>query len=147
MEVEPGLSFRLDDYRFELPPELIAQAPAARREKSRLLVLDRAGGKIEHSRFDRLPAYFRRGDLLVVNDTRVVRARLIGRKDSGGKAEILVLDPYKHPEAGAREGYLCLLKSSKPTRAGRCISLADGTRAEVLRVLRRKSLARLRQLS
>ncbi|MFZ2446853.1 MAG: tRNA preQ1(34) S-adenosylmethionine ribosyltransferase-isomerase QueA [Syntrophobacteraceae bacterium] len=126
------LSFRLEDYDFELPPELIAQAPAPRRELSRLLVLNRRRNTIEHSRFDSIIDYFDPGDLLVVNDTRVVRARLQGRKDSGGKAEILVLDPYKPPESGAEEGYLCLVRASKGVKPGRTVYLEDGTRAEIL---------------
>ncbi len=131
MEDEKELSFRLGDYDFQLPPELIAQFPAPNREDSRLLVLDRARNSVEHSRFRSIGKFFDRGDLLVVNDTRVVRARLTCRKQSGGRAELLVLDPYKSPEDGARQGYTCLVKASKRARAGQVLCLEDGTRAEI----------------
>ncbi len=126
------ICFRTEDYDFELPSELIAQAPASRREHSRLLVLDRDRNSMEHNRFDRIVNFFNPGDLLVVNDTRVVRARLIGRKDSGGRVELLVLDPFKPMETAHAEGYLCLVKASKGVKSGRSIHFKDGTRAEVL---------------
>ncbi|HUP40188.1 MAG TPA: tRNA preQ1(34) S-adenosylmethionine ribosyltransferase-isomerase QueA, partial [Vicinamibacterales bacterium] len=92
----------VSDFRFELPAELIAQAPAAERGASRLLVLHREGvregvdaetpARVEHSFVSRLPDYFREGDLLVVNDTRVFPARLLGvRVPSGGAVECLLL--------------------------------------------------------
>ena len=98
MAVRQKISFRLEDYDYELPAVLVAQHPAPVREHSRLLVLDRSSGAIGHSRFDRIGQYLRPGDLLVVNDTRVVPARLTGRKKTGGMVELLVLDPYKPPE-------------------------------------------------
>ncbi len=125
-------SFRLADYDFDLPPELIAQRPAPVRQQSRLLVLEPSSGAIEHSRFDRIGQYLRPGDLLVVNDTRVVPARLMGRKQTGGIVELLVLDPYKPPELGALEGYCCLTKASKAIRAGQIIELSEGIGAEVI---------------
>ena len=102
------------------------------REHSRLLVLDRSSGAIGHSRFDRIGQYLRPGDLLVVNDTRVVPARLTGRKKTGGMVELLVLDPYKPPELGALEGYCCLARASKGIRAGQMIELSEGICAEVI---------------
>jgi S-adenosylmethionine:tRNA ribosyltransferase-isomerase len=82
----------VSDFDFELPEELIAQAPAERRGESRLLVLSRASGAVEHARFDRIAEYFRAGDLLVVNNTRVFPARLLGRRvPSGGAVECLLL--------------------------------------------------------
>ena len=126
------ISFRLEDYDYDLPPELIAQRPAPVREQSRLLVLERSCGAIEHSRFDRIGQYLRPGDLLVVNDTRVVPARLTGRKETGGMVELLVLDPYKPPRLGALEGYCCLTRASKGIRAGQSIELSDGICAEVI---------------
>ncbi len=131
MAGKQDLSFRLGDYDFELPPELIAQRPAPRREDSRLLVLDRARNSIEHSRFRSIGNFLDRGDLLVINDTRVVRARLACRKQSGGRAELLVLDPYKTPADGAGQGYTCLVKASKGVRTGQVLHLEDGTRAEI----------------
>jgi S-adenosylmethionine:tRNA ribosyltransferase-isomerase len=82
------------DFAFDLPDELIAQEPPAVRGDSRLLVLSRAGGQIEHAVFSRLPDYLRPGDLLVLNNTRVFPARLLGhRVPSGGAVECLLIKP------------------------------------------------------
>jgi len=82
----------VDDFDFELPEELIAQTPLADRTGSRLLTLDRRTGEIRHGRFTDLVRYTRPGDLLVLNDTKVMPARLIGRKpDTGARAELLLL--------------------------------------------------------
>ena len=75
---------RLNDFDFHLPPELIAQHPARRRSDSRMLVLDRATGAFEDRRFRDLPEMLRRGDLLTVNNTRVIHARLFGRRQGVG---------------------------------------------------------------
>ncbi len=125
-------SYRLDHYDYQLPEELIAHIPDERRDTSRLLVLDRSKGRLEHRRFEDLGGYLEAGDVLVVNDTRVVPARLRGTKESGGKVEILVLDPGKDPRLGEREGYLCLIKASKPPRPGSRIWLNDSLRVLVL---------------
>jgi len=132
MAARQDISFRLEDYDYNLPVVLIAQHPAPSRDHSRLLVLDRSTGTIGHSRFDRIGQYLRPGDLMVVNDTRVVPARLMGRKKTGGMVEFLVLDPYKPPELGALEGYRCLTRASKPVRAGQVIEFPEDVRAEVL---------------
>jgi S-adenosylmethionine:tRNA ribosyltransferase-isomerase len=79
---------RTSDFDFDLPPELIAQFPAEQRAQSRMLHLH--GGELRDAWFRDLPQYLRSGDLLVMNDTRVIKARLFGRKASGGKLEILV---------------------------------------------------------
>jgi S-adenosylmethionine:tRNA ribosyltransferase-isomerase len=82
------------DFDFDLPPELIAQEPAADRSGSRLLVVDRATGALTHARVGALPGFLRAGDLLVVNDTRVFPARLLGRREpSGGAVECLLVRP------------------------------------------------------
>ena len=83
----PG-EYRLSDFDFELPPELIAQHPAPQRSASRLL--DASGDTPQHRIFHALPQRLRQGDLLVFNDTKVLRARLFGEKTSGGKVELLV---------------------------------------------------------
>ena len=132
MEASHDISFRLEDFDYDLPPELIAQRPAPAREHSRLLILDRSRGALGHSRFDRIGQYLIPGDLLVVNDTRVVPARLTGRKKTGGMVELLVLDPYKPPEFGSLDGYCCLVKASKGVRAGQVIDLSEGICAEVI---------------
>ncbi|HHM05864.1 MAG TPA: tRNA preQ1(34) S-adenosylmethionine ribosyltransferase-isomerase QueA [Gammaproteobacteria bacterium] len=81
---------RRRDFFYDLPPHLIAQHPGEQRSASRLLCLDGAGGAVQDRRFYELPRLLRPGDLLVLNDTRVVPARLRGVKDSGGKVEVLV---------------------------------------------------------
>jgi len=81
--------FNIENYNYELPAELIAQFPAQRRSKSRLMVLN--NGRILDRGFEDLPEFLSRGDLLVVNDTRVVPARIFARKPTGGRVELLVL--------------------------------------------------------
>ena len=82
---------RTDDFDYHLPPELIAQTPLERRDSSRLLALDRATGAIRHSRFSGIREYLRPGDLMVFNRSRVIPARLYGRRESGGRVELLLL--------------------------------------------------------
>ncbi len=84
---------RTSELDYDLPPELIAQRPLARRDDSRLLVHDRATGSTRHRRFRDLPGELPAGALVVVNDTRVVPARLRGRRPTGGEAEVLLLEP------------------------------------------------------
>ncbi|HSV92160.1 MAG TPA: tRNA preQ1(34) S-adenosylmethionine ribosyltransferase-isomerase QueA [Desulfobacterales bacterium] len=125
----------LDDYDYELPPERIAQAPAERRDRSRLMRLDRASGVLDHLRFDALAERLAPGDALVVNDTAVVPARLLGRKDSGGRVEVFLVDyagGTRTPDGGfACE---CLIKASKPTRAGARIRFDAGLTGTVVQV-------------
>ena len=75
---------KASDFDYELPLELIAQEPPARRDGARMMVLDRAARTIEHKQFSDLPGYLRSGDLLVANDTRVIPARIFGRKAKAG---------------------------------------------------------------
>jgi S-adenosylmethionine:tRNA ribosyltransferase-isomerase len=83
---------RLEDFNYDLPPELIAQCPTERRDQSRLLVLDRRTGAMEHRIFHDLVLYLKPSDILVMNDTRVLPARLLGRRSvTGGKVEVLLL--------------------------------------------------------
>ena len=83
---------KTSDFDHHLPPELIAQHPVEPRDDSRLLVLDRASGRIEHSVFRRLGGYLSAGDLMALNDTRVIRGRLRARrKGTGGRVEFLLL--------------------------------------------------------
>jgi S-adenosylmethionine:tRNA ribosyltransferase-isomerase len=83
---------KVSDFDYDLPPALIAQRPAEPRDASRLLVLDSASGAIAHRHFRDLGGYLRPGDVLVANDTRVIPARLFGRKPTGGRLEILLLE-------------------------------------------------------
>ncbi len=114
------------DFDFELPPELIAQAPLAERSASRLLLLDAQNGTREDRLFRELPDFLRPGDLLVFNDTRVLPARLYGRKSTGGAVEILI-----ERVTGAHEATVQLGVSKKPKEGAR-IELADGSVATVL---------------
>ena len=103
---------KVSELEYELPPELIAQHPAARRDESRLLVFDRATGDVRHRRFSELPEELR-DELVVVNDTRVVPARLRVRRETGGAAEILLLERLGGD--GLWEG---LARPSRKLRAG-----------------------------
>jgi S-adenosylmethionine:tRNA ribosyltransferase-isomerase len=118
----------LDEFAFELPETLIAQHPAPVREASRLLVLDRRRGTLDHRQFVDIVDYFKAGDLLVLNDTRVIPARLAGIKDSGGRIEVFLVRRL----AGSAEVWSCLTRSSKPPRLGSRIRFADGGTATVL---------------
>ncbi|HXV57226.1 MAG TPA: tRNA preQ1(34) S-adenosylmethionine ribosyltransferase-isomerase QueA [Gaiellaceae bacterium] len=95
---------RTSELDYDLPPELVAQRPAERRDESRLLVYDRADGSVLHRTFRELPGLLPEGALVVVNDTRVVPARIRARRPSGGEAEVLLLEPVGdgHWEALAR---------------------------------------------
>ncbi len=115
---------RTTDFDFHLPPRLIAQEPAPRRDDSRLLVLDRASRSIRHSRFHRLTDHLRTGDVLVLNDSRVIPARLRGHKTSGGEIEILLLEP-----AGENR-WTVMLRPGKRVREG--TPLLFGTDANLL---------------
>ena len=79
------------DFSFDLPEELIAQTPLQKRDASRLLHLDKVTGELEHAHFYDLPKYLRPGDCLVLNDSRVLPARLIGARPSGGTVELVLL--------------------------------------------------------
>ena len=114
------------DFHFDLPSELIAQAPLATRSASRLLVVDAPSRHFEDRRFTDLTALLRPGDLLVFNDTRVLPARLFGHKDSGGAVEILIERVTGTHEARAQLGV------SKKPKAGARIVLHDGTEVRVL---------------
>ncbi len=84
------------DYLYDLPEELIAQTPAGQRDTSRLLVMNRETGELRHRHFGDIREHLRPGDALVINDTRVIPARLIGRRPTGGKVELLLLEPLSH---------------------------------------------------
>lgn len=117
---------RISDFTFDLPEELIAQEPVAPRDRSRLLVLPAAGAP-EHRTFSDLPALLAPGDLLVFNDTRVIPARLLGRKQSGGKVELLLCEPLS---GGLGRSWRAMGQASKPIRPG-AVLLFDGLEARV----------------
>jgi S-adenosylmethionine:tRNA ribosyltransferase-isomerase len=109
--------FDIEDYDYNLPERLIAQVPAPERDKSRLMVVDRSSGSVADRHFIELPELLLPGDLLVVNNTRVVPARLFGRKESGGRTEILVLE-HSDQETDKSDARWCLLRSSKRPKEG-----------------------------
>lgn len=111
--------FDISQFDYELPPELIAQSPAARRDASRLLRLD-ARGALHDLQFTDLPGLLRAGDLLVFNDTRVIKARLRGQKASGGKAEALI-ERITDPHCA-----LAHVRASKAPKAGSRLVFAEG---------------------
>jgi S-adenosylmethionine:tRNA ribosyltransferase-isomerase len=123
--------YALSDYDYPLPEELIAQVPLSQRDQSRLLVLQRKGRKIEHCHFEDLLQRLLPGDLLVVNNTRVILGRLFGKKETGGKTEVLLLD---YPGKNHKENVVCqcLVKASKPPRPGSTIHFDGGVKATVL---------------
>ncbi|MCW8196352.1 tRNA preQ1(34) S-adenosylmethionine ribosyltransferase-isomerase QueA [Proteobacteria bacterium 005FR1] len=113
------------DFHYELPDELIADRPAEQRRGSRLLVLDGPSGRTEHRQFPDLLELVEAGDLMVFNDTRVIPARVFGRKETGGQVEILVervLDDFRA---------LAHVRASRSPKPGTRLTLADGEAVEV----------------
>jgi S-adenosylmethionine:tRNA ribosyltransferase-isomerase len=120
-----GTSVKTSDFDYFLPPELIAQIPVEPRDRSRLMVLDRADGSLEHRRFAEIGDYLHEGDVLVFNDSRVIPARLWGRKSqSAGKLEILLLRRLK-PRI-----WQVLLRPGKRIKTGSRIDLTTGSSVE-----------------
>ncbi len=117
------------DFYFDLPEELIAQTPIPERDHSRLLVLDRDTGRIEHRYFYDLPEYLHEGDCLVLNDSRVLPARLLGRRSSGGGVELVLL---RDLDEGKWE---CLSRPGRKTKPGTELIFGEGElKATVLEV-------------
>jgi len=111
---------RTSDYDFELPEQLVAQAPLARRDASRLMVVRRDTGEIEHRAFTDLVDLVSPGDVLVVNATRVLRARLLGQRDSGARAEVFLLKPL------GDDRWEALVSPGGKLRPGRRVHVAPG---------------------
>jgi S-adenosylmethionine:tRNA ribosyltransferase-isomerase len=109
----------VERFDYDLPPELIAQAPADPRDSSRLLVVDRVGGHLRDHTFYELPALLRPGDVLVVNDTRVMAARLLARRATGGRVELLLLSQ------GNDGLWTALARPARRLRPGEQLSLID----------------------
>lgn len=126
--------YSLQDYDYDLPEDLIAQNPAEHRDHSRLLVLNREDGSISYRYFYELPELLKPSDVLVINNTEVIPARLYGKKQSGGHVEILILN-YGSTARKESDGSMvcqCLLKASKRTKPGTKIFLDEEMSAEVL---------------
>ena len=111
---------KTSDFNYDLPEELIAQTPLERRDGSRLMHLDRITGAVEHRHFFDLPEYLRPGDCLVLNDSRVLPARLIGRRETGGAVEVLLL---RDRGEGVWE---CLTRPGRKTQPGTKLSFGEG---------------------
>jgi S-adenosylmethionine:tRNA ribosyltransferase-isomerase len=105
---------KLSDFDYSYPDELVAQRPLPERDRSRMMVADRGARSLTHSRVGELPEQLREGDLIVVNDSRVIPARLFGKRGDGEKIELLVVEPAP----GCRDVWRCLLKRAKKIRAG-----------------------------
>ncbi len=121
-------AFRTSDFDFHLPPEQVAQAPAERRDASRLMVVDRASGELHHRVFSDLVEYVPAGDALVLNETRVFPARLLGRKATGAAAEVLLL----HPHGGEEKVWTALVRPGAKLKPGRTVEVGEELSVEIL---------------
>ena len=122
------MKLKTSDFDYNLPESSIAQTPAEPRDSSRLLVLHRNTGTLEHRSFRDVSDYFREGDLLVLNQTRVIPARIYARKDTGGRVELLLL---RRRDTFTWEA----LVGGKGLRVGRLVKVEDGPEAEVVDIL------------
>lgn len=121
---------KTSDFYYDLPEELIAQTPLKQRDSSRLLTLDKVTGEIGHHHFADLPNFLREGDCLVLNNSRVLPARLIGHRSTGGAVEILLLVDK------GNDVWECLVRPGKKLREGARVSFGDGQlEAEIVEVL------------
>ena len=112
---------RTDDFDYTLPEELIAQTPLEKRDASRLLVLDRKTGEIEHTHFQNILDYLQEGDVLVINNTKVLPARLIGfKEETNAHIELLLLKEEKE------DVWQCLMKPAKRIAIGTVLFFGDG---------------------
>ena len=130
---------RIEEFDFTFPSSLIAQYPSSQRGDSRLMVLHRSRGEIEHRAFQDIGEYLQPGDLLVMNNTRVLPARLIGKRETGGTCEILLI-PSHH---GMRDEWNILIKRSRKIRPGTRIHFGEGLDGEVQEVKNGKGRIRL----
>lgn len=116
---------KLSEFDYSLPKELIAQYPSETRGDDRLLVLDRKKDSFEERNFENIIGYFGKGDLLVLNNTKVIPARLFGKRKTGGKVEIFIIDKTKAPQE-------VLIRPSSRIKEGETIELESGDKAKVL---------------
>jgi S-adenosylmethionine:tRNA ribosyltransferase-isomerase len=130
--------FSLESYDYELPEQNIAQHPSEKRDGSKLFVLKRTTQEIQHKNFSDIVDYFEKGDILVVNDTKVFPARLSGKKETGGKAEVFLLGlpvlkgNTTHNTSNKRAEATVLIKSSKRPKIGSTIFISDSLQCRVL---------------
>jgi len=112
---------RVEDFAYELPPKLIAQHPPARRDGGRLMLLDRRDGSVSHHRIAQLPRLLERGTLMVVNDSRVIPARLWARRATGGRVELLLLE--RLGQEGGLDRWHGMVRCSKGPHASEALQL------------------------
>jgi len=125
--------FSIEDYHYHLPEQLIAQQPMQERDHSRLLVMDRNTGSFSHKVFHDLEAFLAPSDVLVVNNTQVIPGRIVGKKESGGRVEALIVN-YASGMRSSVDGnqFDCMLKSSKRARIGTRLYFPQGVTAKVM---------------
>ncbi len=117
------------DFYYDLPPELIAQTPLSCRDQSRLLVLPLSGDPIEHKKFYNILDYLHEGDCLIMNDSKVLPARIFGQKETGAVIELLLL------KNKGLDRWECLVKPGKKARIGANIKISDSLSCEIVNVL------------
>lgn len=127
-------TYSLDDFAYNLPPELIAQEPSEVRHTSRLMHIGRDESKIAHHQFSDLPGLLRSGDVLVVNDTRVIPARLTARRTTGGIIDILLLRPETNSTGQTSHCWLALATPLKRLKPGEVLEVETGNAKHEIRV-------------
>ena len=124
-----GDLMKTDDFNYDLPVNLIAQSPLERRDSSKLMILDKTNGEIKHSKFDSIIDELDCNDILVMNDTKVIPARLYGIKENTNAAiEILML------KEEAKDIWQCLVKPAKRIKVGTIVIFSDKLKAECVEV-------------
>ncbi|UCD31247.1 MAG: tRNA preQ1(34) S-adenosylmethionine ribosyltransferase-isomerase QueA [Desulfobacterales bacterium] len=129
--------FSLDDYNYKIPTQLIAQTPVAQRDRSKLLFLRKATGELSHHAFHEIADFLSSSDILVINNTQVIPARLLGKKDTGGKVELLILNyPGEEKQQNGRCEMVCqcLIKTSKQPQIGTAFFFDHILKAEVIHI-------------
>ena len=124
-------SFSLNDYDYDLPEEFIAQKPVKERDRSKLLFLNKKTDELSHHQFSGIYKFLLPGDILVLNNTEVIPGRLLGQKETGGKAEVLILDYAGGKANSGQFTSECLINASKRTKTGTFIFFSNGLKAEV----------------
>ena len=120
---------KLTDFEFDLPERLIAQHPLEERDASRLMVLDRLAGSLSHKAFKDLASYVREGDVIVINNTRVIPTRLAAKKPTGGRLELLLV--RRLSDDACAERWSCLARPTKGLRKGLVIDIDNGGTGEI----------------
>lgn len=123
-------SLKTQDFWYDLPEELIAQTPLEKRDASRLMVLDKENGTVQHKHFYDIYDYLQPGDCLVMNDSRVLPARLLGQRPTGGAVEVLLLRDL------GNKCWECLVKPGRKMQVGQQVSFGNGELTAVVREIR-----------